>query len=386
MAGTSISAGNKVTRFQNKVAKEYVREGRFGPDTGSDENAIFQINRNLKKTSVPIVGKTKGRGAKGSEQLSGKEQPLANDNYDFKPTHKRQGITIDMEERELSEFDIFQEARPSLMGWMMELKRDEQIQALLAIKAGDTYYNYGGAEGATDASAASAANMDTWNTNNEDRILYGSQLANYNGGDHTASLATIDTTNDKMTASVLKLMKRRAQLCDPLIRPIRLKGDYPVFKVYMGSLSFRDLSEDDAIVKANREARPRVVTENPIFMDGDIWYNGMIVKEIPEIDKFIDDAASVDDPFAGVWGAGASGDNLKTAGNSSSRVAPAFLCGAQSVVFGVGKLASFKRKKEDDYEFMAGVAIQAKHDIKKIYRGNKQHGIVTCFHSAAADA
>ena len=55
----------------------------------------------------------------------------------------------------------------------MELKRDMIIQALGAIEAGGVYYNYGGTKGATGAGAASAAHMDTWNTNNADRILYG---------------------------------------------------------------------------------------------------------------------------------------------------------------------------------------------------------------------
>ena len=45
----------------------------------------------------------------------------------------------------------------------------------------------------------------------------------------------------------------------------------------------------------------------------------------------------------------------------------------------------FKRRKEDDYEHLSGVAVAAKHDIKKNFYNGKQHGMVTHFHSASAD-
>jgi hypothetical protein len=55
-------------------------------------------------------------------------------------------------------------------------------------------------------------------------------------------------------------------------------------------------------------------------------------------------------------------------------------------VFGRGKNAKFARRKEDDYGHQNGVAIVGKHDIKKTFYNGKQHGMVTHFHSAAADA
>jgi hypothetical protein len=51
----------------------------------------------------------------------------------------------------------------------------------------------------------------------------------------------------------------------------------------------------------------------------------------------------------------------------------------------MGRNAEFKRKKEDDYDHLNGVAISMKHDIKKTFYNNKQHGMVTVFHSALAD-
>lgn len=385
MASATISSGNIVTRFKKKVLREYVRGGRFGAVTGTDENKIIQITRELKKCSLPLVGKVGGAGVRGSTQLSGSEQPLSNYAYTLQPTYHRQGVLIDNEEREKSEFDLFKEARPGLMNWMMETKRDQIIQAMGAIEAGGTYYNYGGTEasGATGSSAASAANMDTWNTNNQDRIIYGKAKSNLTAGDHTTSLGTIDTTNDKMTSDLVELMKRMAQDADPLIRPIIVKDDEPWYILYLGKYAFRDLRNDATLLATMQQSLPRN-KDNPLFAGGDLLWDGVIIKELPDLDKFIDSTGS--GLWDGVWGANATGDSLATSGASTTRVSIGFFCGAQALGFGIGHTASFKRRKEDDYEHLNGVAISAKHDIKKTFYNNKQHGMLTTFHSAAVDS
>ena len=386
MALSTVASGNKVTDFQAKVNRTYVREGRYGPYIGASENSIIQTNKNLRKKSVPLIGKLSGGGVRGSTSLVGNEEPLSNYDFIFEPTHLRNGVLIDNEENEKSEFDLFKEARPALMNWMMETKRDQISQALGAIQAGGTYYNYGGiaASGATGSSAASAANMDTWQAANTDRILYGSAKSNLTSGDHTTSLGTIDTTNDKLTPDVISLLKRIAQNADPLIRPVMINDDEPFFVYFTGSFGFRDLQNNSVMVQANREARERGV-KNPLFSGGDLMWDNVLIKEIPDLDKFIDNNTGTG-LWDGVWGANATGDSLKTSGNGGSRVGIGFLCGAQAVVFGRGKDASFKRRNEDDYDFLNGVGVEAKHDIKKTFYNGKQHGMVTHFYSAAVDA
>lgn len=385
MAESTIASANIVTKFQEKAYLEYVRKGRFGPLIGNTVNSPIQTNRDLKKHSIPLIAKLSGAGVRGSSQLVGSEEALSNFEFNFQPTHLRNGVLINNEEREKSEFDLFSEARPTLMNWMMETKRDQMIQALGAIEAGGTYYNYGGTEssGATGSSAASAANMDTWNTNNQDRILYGSAKGNLTAGDHTTSLATIDTTNDKLDTDALTLLKRMAADANPLIRPVTLDGDEPFYIYLVGKYGFRDLRENSTMQQANREARARGV-DNPLFQGGDLLWDNILIKEMPDFDKFIDSSGT--GLWDGVWGANATGDSLATAGDSSSRVGTGFLLGAQAMVFGIGKEAQFKRRKEDDYEHLSGVAITAKHDIKKIFYNNKQHGMITHFHSASLDA
>jgi len=389
MASTFVSSGNKVTDFQKTVNRVYVRQGRFGPYIGASENAIIQTNQNIRKKSIPLVAKLSGVGVRGSASLVGNEEALSNYDFTFEPTHIRNGVLIDNEEREKSQFDLFTEAKPALMNWVMELKRDQIIQALGAIQAGGTYYNYGGVEasGAKGSSSASGANFDTWQAANTDRILYGIARSNTTSGDHTTSLTAVDTTNDKLSCLMVSQLKRIAMQANPLIRPVMLREDEPWYVLFVGSFAFRDLKNDPTMIAANKDARPREteMKENPLFGGGDLVWDSVIIKEVPDLDRFIDNATG-GGLWDGVWGANAAADSLRTGGNAGSRVGIGFLCGAQAVVFGRGKDAAFKERTEDDYGHLSGIGVTLKHDIKKMFFNGKQYGMVTSFHSAAVDS
>lgn len=384
MSTSSVASANVVTNFDSSVFREYVRGGRFGPYIGNNENSVIQVPRDLQKHSLPLVAKLTGNGVSGSTSLVGNEEPLSNYAFTFTPTYHRHGVLVDNEENEKSNFSLRQEARPALMNWLMEKKRNQMIQALGAIEAGGTYYNYGGGgtSGATGATAASAANMDTWQAANTDRILYGNATSNLTSGNHTTSLATLDTTNDILSRDVVELAKRLAENADPLIRPIMVNNDEPYYVMFCGGYAFRDLRND--LSTEHQNAMPRSVEGNPLWRGGDLMVDNVIIKKVPEIDSlFIDGSGSSE--WDGVWGANATGDGLDNGGASSGRCSVAFLCGAQSMVFGIGREASIKRRKEDDYEHLAGVGISCKHDIKKVFYNAKQHGVVSVFVNCAAD-
>lgn len=375
MANSTINSNNVVTKFQKEVNREYVREGKFGPYIGTTVNAIIQSNTDLQKTSIPLVTKLRGTGVSGSSTLSGNEEAVGNYAFQLTPTHYRHGVKINDEENEKAEFDLFEEGRPLLMNWAMELKRDQIIQAMGAVEVSGTYMNYG---------AASGANLDTWLTANSDRVLYGSAIANQTAGNHTTSLSAIDTTNDRLDTGIVSLLKRMAANANPLIRPVMLKSDEPYYVFFVDSYGFRDLREDSAMQQANREAMARG-RDNPLFTGGDLLWDSVIIKEVPDISKFIDGDSS-GSAFDGVWGANATGDSLATAGNGSSRVGVGMFCGAQALGFLRGKNARFDRDKNDDYGFQKGVAVTMKHDIKKMFYNAKQHGMITSFFSAALDS
>ena len=76
---------------------------------------------------------------------------------------------------------------------------------------------------------------------------------------------------------------------------------------------------------------------------------------------------------------------MNTAGDGNTRVGVGFLCGAQALSYGLGKVPRLHRKKEDDYNFDKGMAVELKHEIKKSMFNEKQHGMVTVFYSAVQD-
>lgn len=374
MANTSVNSSLVVTKFLSEFFREYVRESRFSAYTGTGNNNVITIKEEPggKKINIPLVTRLKGNGVSGSATLRGNGEAIGNYGLDLTPTYYRHAVEFDKEEMEKPAIDLMSTARPLLMDWAKELQRDQIIEAMGAIYNGTTYANYG---------STAAAAFDTWVTNNSDRVLYGSAISNLTAGDHTTSLSNIDTTNDKLTASVVSLAKRMAQNADPHIRPIKTREDEEMFVMFCDQYAFRDLKTDSVITQAQREALARG-KDNPLFKGGDLLWDNVIIREIPEISVFIDGTTGSN----GVWGGNATADGLNDAGASSSRVGACFLCGQQAVSFGMSKRPRMIVDKLYDFEFQPGVAVEMKQDIQKSYFNNKQHGMVTVFVSAARDA
>jgi hypothetical protein len=206
-----------------------------------------------------------------------------------------------------------------------------------------------------------AAQKNAWTVANEDRVLFGNARANFNVT-HATALGNIAAAQ-KLTASVVSLLKRIAKTADPHIRPMRVDdgSGREYFVLFAGSMAFRDLKNDSTMAQANREARPRDVEKNPIFQDGDLIYDGVIIREIPEI-----------------------GD-IGTVGATSARVAPVFLCGSQAVGVAWGQTPQVIRD-ETDYGFNKHIGTQEVRGIEKLRFQGMDHGMVTGFVAAAADA
>jgi len=178
----------------------------------------------------------------------------------------------------------------------------------------------------------------------------------------------VDNTADKLTPAAVSLMKRIAQNASPAIRPIRLNEDEEWFVLYANHLAFRDFSLDATVTQANRDARTRGM-DNPLFTGGSLMWDGVIVREIPEIAV------------------------LPGVGAGSIQIGPVYLCGAQAV--GVAFAQRTKTTTQvTDYGFRNGVGLQEIRGIEKLIFGSgsgdtddlKDHGIVTGFFAAVADA
>jgi len=357
MALTTPAADNQVTVWDSDFFSEYVRANRFKRYMGTDENSIIVLKDDLTvkkggRISIPLVGKLEGSGQTGNNTLEGNEEALANYAHYVEVDTLRHAVAVTEHDEQLTEIDLRKAGKAQLKVWSMEKMRLNIITALGSI-SGVAY------------AIATAAQRNAWNVSNADRVLYGSAVSNYNAT-HSTALANIDNTDDKLTRKVVSLAKRIAEDADPIVRPVTVGEDEETYVMFVGSLGFRDLKEDLATVLKDAETRGKT---NPLFRDGDLMWDGVVIRKIPEIDII---AAAGADPD----GAGALGP---------IDVAPAFLCGAQAVA-----VAWAKRTKSTsdvrDYGFVQGVGIREMRGIEKLVYNSKDHGVVTVFHAAVADA
>ena len=140
--------------------------------------------------------------------------------------------------------------------------------------------------------------------------------------------------------------------------------------------AFRDLLADTTIVNANTQARAREgdgINRNPLFQDGDLLYNGVIIREIPEM--------SVRLPTF-----------YTTAGSGGTvQIAPCFLCGQMAAALVYGRMPMPTFLKEDDYQFFRGAGIKMAYGVGKIVKKDpagllKEWGIATHFVYALPDS
>src|SRR4029077_5839300 len=132
----------------------------------------------------------------------------------------RNAVVTKKSEQQKDSADTFGEAKPLLSDWMNEVTRDEIIAALHALPS-ESQPAPGVRVNGIQFDLATAAQRNTWQTDNNDRILFGNSTANLSAGNMVTSLSNVDTTNDKFTSANLSLMKRIAMFASPRIRPYK---------------------------------------------------------------------------------------------------------------------------------------------------------------------
>lgn len=379
MAETTVQTNNQVVKFHRDIIREVVRENLFSPYMGNGPTSIIHRYNDLKgsgdEVNLPIVAALNGN-AVGSGTLVGNEEKIDNYGCRMYGDWARHAILGSKNLRHIESAPLFEQAKPLLSEWARSLQRDEIIAAFGALPlegAPDGHRSDAGARvNGILYQNATAAQLNTWSAANSDRVLYGNTTANHSGT-HSTDLAKVDTTADKFTAESGSLMKYMAKHTTPRIKPHMIKGQgREYFVAFHGSLTFRDLKAD--LKNSNTDGRPRDVGKNPIFQDGDLLWDGTLHVEVPEIDDFVDN----------VW------TSLKTAGASSARVNPVFLCGQSAIGMPWLQAPRPTRRDETDYEFKKGVGLEMGYGVGKIFKKHpmdganlKQWGVVTGFFAAS---
>lgn len=379
MAQTQLALASRIQKWSAEFFMEYVRDSAFMPYMG-DANGEgmmmpiltkYELTSGGKTINMPLIEKLDGAGVRGTNTLTGNEEALGNYNQQVTVNWNRHAVSIPKPEEHWTEMDLLKAGKMALRTWAAEGLRDDTICAMLAFD-GESYLRGIDADDQSTAprtplqfyTAYSEGVKDAWLAANTDRFLFGSAVSNHSANDHSAALANIDTTSDLPTSAWVSLAKAVARDADRRIRPVRqsIANGRDDFVLFIGSRGFRKLKQDTAITNANRDARPRDVAANPLFQDGDLIWDGVTIREIPEIPT-----------LAGV-------------GNSSSDVAPAFMVGAQAICHAWGQKPRAVFSKEDDYGFVKKPGIEECRGASKMVFNGVQHGMVNLYHSAPATA
>lgn len=364
MADTTAASGLTVQQWDDKFFKEYFQENRFKSEMGTSPNNIIHVkdfgSKKGKTMTWALVNRLTGSGVTGSSTLEGNEEAMDSREFTLDITKRRHAVRVSDIEEQYSAIGLRNAAKEVLKDWAMEDTRDRIIARLHDVQG----VAYG---------SATEAQKDAWLDDNTDRILFGAAQSNIStsapaGGatnDHSASLANVDSTDDKFSTAIASVMKRMALTASPKIRPVRSDSSgRRYFIAYCHPYVFRDLKSDSVIQQAQRDVSLRMQNEK-LFKGGDIEWDGIIFKEIDDM------------PVLSGVGAG------------SIDVSPVFFCGAQALAYGVKK-RWYSVTEKFDYDDKHGVSINEIGNFGKMTfsdgSATKDHGVVTGYFAAVADA
>ena len=364
MAQTYAVAGLTPQIWDDEFFRDYVRMSRYKRYMGTDEASMFQLKEDLTKkrgdrVTFALVNELTGNGVTGNTTLKGNEERLNSRSHALIVDVLRHAVAVDDWDVQKSVVDLRNAARVQLREWAQKMLRDACTNALGQIDG-------------VNFTTATNAQRDTWQVNNRDRLVFGDRTVTQTT---FASAISAVTAAAQLTPNILSLMKRLAQAAAPKVKPLYVKEmDQEWYVAFVGPRAWRDLTEDNpttnVLTLANRDARVRGV-DNPLFTGDSLVWDGMILREIPEIAALSTTVYSL---------------------TTATAIEPVYLCGAQAV-----GLAWAQRTKSttdvDDYEFVHGVGVQEIRRIEKLRFGTtgtdtatpKDHGIVTAFVGAAPD-
>ena len=359
MADSRVSAGLTVEQWDDKYFTEYLTENRFSGEMGTNESNVIQVKENLTKKpgdriNFALVNRLTQNAITGRNVLEGNEEDMSSRSFEVAVTKRRNGVRVAEIDEQFSSIGLREAGKSVLKDWSMKDTEKLIIQGLASIN-GVRY------------DTATETQKDAWLVDNVDRVLFGAAASG--GTDHSTDLGLLDTSSDKLTATAVSKMKYMARVtASPHIRPIRSeKSGRHFYLLYVDPRAFRDLKNESSspIIQAQREVSMLMENER-LFKGGDMLWDGVIIKEIPEM---YDELAT---PFTNV------GDS------STTEVACAFLCGAQAVGAAYAKRWTSK-EQTFDYGDKRGVAIESIYGIEKMKFGSgttdtadlKDHGVVT---------
>jgi N4-gp56 family major capsid protein len=356
MADTRAIANLTPEQWDDKFFTEYLTENRFAGEMGTAMSSIIQVKEDLSKkagdrVNFALVNRLTQDAVTGRAVMEGNEEEMGLRSYELAVDKRRNAVRMAEIDEQFSAISLREAGKHVLKEWSLKDTEKLIIQALASING-------------VKFADADATARNAWLADNLDRVFFAS---GYAGATHASGLTEQDLTNDRLTAADISAMKYKARVsASPKIRPIRSEENgRHYYMLYTDPRCFRDLKTDSALIQAQREVSLEM-ENNRLFKGGDLLWDGVIIKEVPEM---YDELAT---PFTNL------GDG------ATVEIGCAFLCGAQAV--GAAYARRWKSKTEEfDYGDKHGVEISAIYGIGKMQFGSgagdrddlKDHGVVT---------
>ena len=369
--------------LRDEYVTPYLRMSGFDRYMGRGTNAIIRtisssVTDGGKAVVMPLIGLIRGEGVSGSQVLEGNEDDMDTYADEIRVNWRRNAVKVPKSTSYNTSLDLLNAAKPRLRDWAANvvLKKAlvQQMQGIVipgvsVTDADGTSYN--APDTVIPYAQATAAQRNTFVVNNSDRILFGADIANASSGVMATALATIDNTNDKLTPALISKAKRIAQETASLtattannispITPYTTADGEEWFVMFVHPRAMRDLRNDATMMQANRDARERG-ENNPLFRGGDLLWDGVIIREMFDLEL--------------IAGAGASGID----------VAHNFLAGQSALAVAWGQEPRVITDRDQDYQFRPAVAVEELIGVKKTSFAGKVYGGVSVFTAAASDS
>lgn len=345
MSYTTIETthGMTIEQWSDMLYTEYLGEFPFQKLMGTGEDAIIQVKEELTKgpgdaITFTIVDELDGEGVTGLNRLKGNEEQMNFFTQRVTVDEFRHGIVLKGKmSQQRTAFNLRNTGKDRLKNWSRRKLENDVITAL----------------------------SDTTSGRVRGRYLYGAADSNWNATEATAK-ATIDNTNDKLTASVISIAKRKAQLGTSIkMRPTKIVQDGMVvaekFIMLVHTLAGRDLKADTTFNNAQRDMIQGGKFNVPLLTGSD---------------------------YLGEWdGVMVYSSSRVPLESSGVQIAHNFFLGAQACFVGVAQRLEWA-EDIDDYYHENGFAVGEVRGIAKtVYDRStpEDNGVVHVYTAAVAD-
>lgn len=202
----------------------------------------------------------------------------------------------------------------------------------------------------------------TWYGNWQEKMFVTKMTASPTSGEFisAASAGTEGaiTANDKLTCALISKAKRKAQMHNPKVIPVKVDG-VDTYILLVGTWAARDLKADPVWLAAQQSAGVRDAMKNPIFSGAIGFWDGVAVYEWERISN-------------------------TTTGASSANVVHNLLLGKQACCYAIGR-NMWNISDSDDYGNVLGQGVAFWGSINKTVYNSKDYGVIQVMTGGAVE-